>query len=182
MINAADNLIMDNTKLVHKICQKYYRYVVGIVEYDDLFQYGMIGLIKAAQTFDESQNFQFSTYAYTTIRNEILLGIRKCTLDRNRTISLQTSVTSDEQVILEDILRDNFNLEKVVEANLEVEILKKLLTTLPDNMQLVLNDRLAGIKQEITAKKLGVTRQRVSKLYSDALYKLRLGFRKEGLL
>ena len=41
------------------------------VEYDDLFQAGCVGLIKAADNFDESRGFSFSTYAVPVILGEI---------------------------------------------------------------------------------------------------------------
>ena len=40
-------------------------------EYDDLFQAGCVGLIKAADNFDESRGFSFSTYAVPVILGEI---------------------------------------------------------------------------------------------------------------
>lgn len=41
------------------------------VEFDDLVQSGCIGLLKAAQGFDESRGFMFSTYAVPAIIGEI---------------------------------------------------------------------------------------------------------------
>ncbi len=39
---------------------------------DDLVSVGMIGLLKAIRSFDASKGFQFSTYAYNLITNEII--------------------------------------------------------------------------------------------------------------
>ena len=41
------------------------------VEYDDLFQAGCVGLVKAADNFDSSRGFAFSTYAVPVILGEI---------------------------------------------------------------------------------------------------------------
>lgn len=41
------------------------------VEYDDLFQAGCVGLIKAADGFDETLGYNFSTYAFPVIMGEI---------------------------------------------------------------------------------------------------------------
>lgn len=54
--------------LVHSCCK---RFVGKGIEYDDLFQAGCIGLIKAADGFDEERGFCFSTYAVPVILGEI---------------------------------------------------------------------------------------------------------------
>lgn len=41
------------------------------IEYDDLFQAGCMGLIKAADNFDASRGFKFSTYAVPVILGEM---------------------------------------------------------------------------------------------------------------
>lgn len=60
--------INDNLGLVHS-CAK--RFKNRGVEYDDLFQAGCVGLIKAADGFDESLGYVFSTYAVPAILGEI---------------------------------------------------------------------------------------------------------------
>ena len=63
-----ENLIENNYGLVHACANKFRG---RGVEYDDLFQAGCIGLIKAAQKFDSSRGFAFSTYAVPVILGEI---------------------------------------------------------------------------------------------------------------
>lgn len=67
-MNDREKLISDNLMLVHS-CAK--RFKNRGVEYDDLFQSGCVGLIKAADGFDDSLGFQFSTYAVPAILGEI---------------------------------------------------------------------------------------------------------------
>lgn len=70
-MNEKENkMFLDNIKLIGAII-KNYKY-----NYEDLFQVGCIGLIKAIKRFDESRNVKFSTYAYITIKGEILVFIR----------------------------------------------------------------------------------------------------------
>lgn len=57
-----------NLGLVHSIAN---RFRGRGIEYDDLFQCGCIGLIKAVDNFDESKGFAFSTYAVPVIMGEI---------------------------------------------------------------------------------------------------------------
>ncbi len=63
-----DRFIESNLGLVHSLCR---RFCGRGVEYDDLFQVGSIGLIKAADGFDESRGLCFSTYAVPVILGEL---------------------------------------------------------------------------------------------------------------
>ncbi len=61
-------LIGENYGLVHSCAN---RFRGRGVEYDDLFQAGCVGLIKAADNFDSTRGFAFSTYAVPVILGEI---------------------------------------------------------------------------------------------------------------
>lgn len=61
-------LINSNFGLVHSCANKFRG---RGVEYDDLFQAGCVGLVKAADNFDCSRGFAFSTYAVPVILGEI---------------------------------------------------------------------------------------------------------------
>ena len=63
-----DERIQENTGLVHTCAR---RFKGRGIEYDDLFQAGCLGLIKAAERFDESRGLCFSTYAVPVILGEI---------------------------------------------------------------------------------------------------------------
>ena len=63
-----DRLVTENLGLVHA-CAKRFR--GRGVEYDDLFQAGCVGLVKAADGFDETMGYRFSTYAVPAILGEI---------------------------------------------------------------------------------------------------------------
>ena len=61
---AREKLIAGNLRLVLSVVQKF----AGRGEsMDDLFQVGVIGLIKAVDCFDLNQNVQFSTYGVPTV-------------------------------------------------------------------------------------------------------------------
>lgn len=63
-----DRMIEENIGLVHT-CAK--RFFGRGPEYDDLFQAGCVGLVKAVDGFDPSRGFCFSTYAVPLIIGEI---------------------------------------------------------------------------------------------------------------
>ena len=60
--------ITENIGLVHSIANRFRN---RGADYDDLFQAGCVGLIKAVDNFDESKGFAFSTYAVPVIMGEI---------------------------------------------------------------------------------------------------------------
>ena len=63
-----DKAFSENLGLVHS-CAKRFR--GRGIEYDDLFQAGCVGLIKAIDNFDESRGLKLSTYAVPVILGEI---------------------------------------------------------------------------------------------------------------
>ena len=60
--------IAANLGLVHSCAN---RFRGRGLEYDDLFQAGCVGLIKAADAFDPARGVRFSTYAVPVILGEI---------------------------------------------------------------------------------------------------------------
>ena len=54
--------------MVH-LCAR--RFLGRGVEYDDLFQAGCVGLVKAAENFDDARGVKFSTYAVPVILGEV---------------------------------------------------------------------------------------------------------------
>lgn len=68
MMQDRNELIESNVRLVHSCCK---RFVGRGIEYEDIFQVGCIGLLKAADGFDSSRGLCFSTYAVPNIIGEI---------------------------------------------------------------------------------------------------------------
>lgn len=71
--DAKNSLIMNNSPLVKSIVK---RYKNKGVEYDDLYQLGCVGFVKAINNFDDSFNVRFSTYAVPMIAGEIKRFLR----------------------------------------------------------------------------------------------------------
>lgn len=63
-----EEFIEKNLPLVHSLCK---RFLGRGIEYDDLYQAGCVGLVKATDAFDETKGFAFSTYAVPVIMGEI---------------------------------------------------------------------------------------------------------------
>ena len=69
-----DSLVTDNMKLVHTVINKLFPAYRGN---EDVFEEGTLGLVKAANSFDEEAGVAFSTYAFCLIRNEIISYLRR---------------------------------------------------------------------------------------------------------
>ncbi len=82
--SARQEFINGNLRLVLSIIRRFWSRGENV---DDLFQVGCIGLIKAIDNFDISQNVQFSTYAVPMIVGEIRRYLRD-----NNTIRVSRSI------------------------------------------------------------------------------------------
>lgn len=151
-----EKFITDNLKLVHAVCQKF----AG--EYDDLFQIGCIGLIKAARTFDPDKGYAFSSYATRVIRNEILMSLRR---KRPDTISLCEPIGEDDTITLQDTIAGDDDTETSVidyeEMRYKTDLLKSLLS--PKYLT-VLNGYLAGTRQIDIAREMGISRSLANRI------------------
>ncbi|HEY8423603.1 MAG TPA: SigB/SigF/SigG family RNA polymerase sigma factor [Clostridia bacterium] len=70
---AKTKLLVHNAPLIKSIIR---RYVNKGVDYDDLYQLGSMGFLKAIKNFDTSYNVKFSTYAVPMIAGEVKRFLR----------------------------------------------------------------------------------------------------------
>ncbi len=112
---ARDKLINGNLRLVLSVIQRFTNRGENL---DDLFQVGCIGLIKAIDNFDISQNVRFSTYAVPMIIGEIRRYLR----DNNAVrVSRSMRDTAYHAMQVKEKLQNELNREPTVE-----EIAKEL--------------------------------------------------------
>ena len=82
---AQAKLVESNLRLVVAVARRYTRYGQPLL---DLIQEGNLGLLRAAEKFDASRGFRFSTYAVWWIRQSVTRSIA----DQGRTIRLPIHV------------------------------------------------------------------------------------------
>ncbi|NLW08957.1 MAG: SigB/SigF/SigG family RNA polymerase sigma factor [Firmicutes bacterium] len=70
---AAEKLLKHNSRLIKSIVL---RFEGRGVEFDDLYQIGSLGMLKAIDRFDPAKGVKFSTYAVTVIMGEIRQYLR----------------------------------------------------------------------------------------------------------
>lgn len=71
--NAKEKLLLENTPLIKSVIR---RFKYKGIEYDDLYQLGCVGFIKAIKNFDTKFNVKFSTYAVPMIAGEVKRFLR----------------------------------------------------------------------------------------------------------
>ena len=112
---AREKFIHGNLRLVLSVIKRFY----GRGETaDDLFQVGCVGLIKAIDNFDLSQNVQFSTYAVPMIIGEVKRYLRD-----NNSIRVSRSVRDLAYKAIQ--FKERYTKEHGKEPNIE-EIAKEL--------------------------------------------------------
>ena len=137
-----DALITDNMKLVYYLISRYYpKYIKN----EDVIQEGLLGLVQAAATWDETGS-KFSTYASTCILNQIRYYFRR---EKNQldTVSLDEVCHVEEdgsKIILLDTLVGEENI------NLAESCIMDFYDSLSDENKLILE-----LSMDLTHKEIG---------------------------
>ena len=87
--------------------------------YDDLFQEGLIGLLKAVRSYD-GKSSSFSTFASLCVRNSIISGVRKYASQTSKTVTMSVQTHEETSPSAEEVLLDGVRAkllyDKVYEA------------------------------------------------------------------
>lgn len=181
MKTSRDDLILDNVNLIYYVLKKMNLYKNA----DEYYDIGMIGLIKAVDTFDESKGYTFSTYGICCIRSELLGYIRRQNSNKRKanynTISLEMTIyqeNDDREINLIDTLSSKVNIEEEIIVNEEKELLEEALKILNDKELLVISYMFGingydEIKQKDIATKLGMQQGSVSRIGKRAINKMK---------
>ena len=138
----------------------------------------MHGLYKAIMNFDITSNIKFSTFAIKCIDNSIYDYFKKSTKSITPSIFLDAPVDDSSYNTLKDIMPADTNIIFDYELKEEYQIINKLVPKLNKNEQYVIN-HFYGFKgfqmltQKEIAQKLNVSPQRITRILSTALRKLR---------
>lgn len=149
-----DALVTANMGLVYMVLK---RFLHRGHEQEDLFQIGVIGLLKAIDKFDVSREFSFSTYAVPMIIGEIrrflrddgMIHVSRQVKDNARKIAIvkeDLKKRNNSAPTLEELgMLTGLSIEEIVvamEATTEVESIYQPIPGKADGTQLVLADQL----------------------------------------
>lgn len=180
-MTARNTLVEHNLRLVAHIVKKYYS---NANDYDDLISVGIVGLIKAINTFDFTKAQRLSSYASTCIQNEILMLFRNSRKNQQE-ISLSEAVDTDKDgnnLVLMDVISVNDDIVEQLDVKFKSERLGKYINEVLDNREktvIVLRYGLNGVEEKTQreiANMLNISRSYVSRIETKALTKLRKRF------
>ena len=107
----------DRERLVRIQVRRFYIPNGAPIDEDDLFQEGMLALLRAEKTFDEQRGFKFETYASHVIYNHLLDEVRK--------------YNEEVEPLLPDAIDDK-TLEDKIEQQRKLRLLRKVLAECSD--------------------------------------------------
>ncbi len=147
----AEVLIKEYRTVVESIAGKY---INSPLEYDDIVQEGMIGLLAAIKTYDENKGASFKTYAATCINNSVQTALKKFT--RQKDIPQSQVVEYAEEEIPEQ--HGSISAEDYYIAGESVSMLAKILKeNLSDYENEVLRLHIVGCNYNEIANRLSKT-------------------------
>ena len=172
-MNARNLLVEHNLRLVAHIVKKYHNLDR---EKEDMISIGVIGLIKAINTYDISKGHRLVTYAARCIENELLMMLRQ-EKKTSKNTSLYEPIGIDKEgneILLLDILGTQETdlikkIERIYEELEKMEMNKEKKTLI---MRYGLYGREPMTQKEV-AKKLHISRSYVSRIEKKALMLLK---------
>lgn len=176
-----EELIINNINLIYYILKKMGLYDKREIYYD----IGLLGLVKAADTFIEDKGYTFSTYAGNCIMNEIRHHVRKEKANKRKanynTISLDEPIYNDEEgheMTLLDTLNSDIDIEKELIDKEQKELMYKALSNLNKTEISVLNyyyglNGFNKLKQREIAEELNITQTYVSRIINKSIKKIK---------
>jgi RNA polymerase sporulation-specific sigma factor len=184
-VSARNKLIEHNLRLVAHIAKKY-ESKNDILE--DLISIGIIGLIKAVDSFSNEKGVKLATYSAKCIENEILMHLRS-NKKNSKNVSLFDAIGEDKDgsiITLMDVVPSS-SLPVDLQLDRKNKI-SKLISYLPklDERELEIISLRYGLgnNEELTqkevAKKFNISRSYVSRIEKRALTKLLQEFRKDN--
>lgn len=165
-----EDLILNNLNLAYKVAYKYSIKFGNLVELEELQSLCFIGLTKAAKNFNKDLNYEFSTFAWKVMQNEIYSYISK-NKDTFKNISFSKEIGDGGE--LQDIIKDDFDLEECAEESMYVSYLHKFIDELPERERFVINKYLSGLTMSQIADILKVSPSYIQQIYRKGLNRLR---------
>ena len=168
-IDAFDSIYKRYNKLIKKISRSYF--LVG-GDSDDVEQEGLLGLLRAVNTYDLSKNVPFSSFAAMCIDSSIKTAVR---LSRGKN---QTPL-NDAEMISEKLALSIVSDPEAdfIESETGKEFVDKIFDGLSDTERKILNMYISGYKYKEIADEVGTDNKSVD----NALQRCRKKIMEKGI-
>lgn len=171
-------LIERNLRLVVYIARRFENTGINI---EDLISIGTIGLIKAINTYRTDKNIKLATYASRCIENEILMYLRKSSVQRTE-VSLDEPLNTDwdgNELLLSDVLGTDADIVmRPIEDDVDRQLLDAALRKLNERereiivMRFGLNGMTEQTQKEV-ADRMGISQSYISRLEKRIIARLK---------
>lgn len=147
-MNKYEEIIKVNSGLIYMIINKYFK---GY-DKEDLYQVGVIGVIKAYNNYKNNHNTKFSTYAFKYIYGEMYSYINniKSIKVSNEYVTLYKKIRTASNILSQKLMKepsvnelamfleiDPFIIENVIKAMNKVDSLEKIVSSDGKNLTLL---------------------------------------------
>ena len=171
--NELDCFIIENHNLIYSFLKS------KNLTIDDYYDIAAIGLVKAAQTFQEEKSSKFSSYAYFVMWNEIKNEWRKNSAQHRETqkylVSYNQNIknnSEDGKIIFLDCLPNiNCSVENEIIIKTVVENFVKKIKN--PNHKKIFYMHISGYKQREIAEEFNVTPSNISRIINKLLKQLK---------
>lgn len=137
---------------------------------EDLYSIGMIGVVKAVNTFNPDKGVKFSTYATKIIRNEILTTFRKKRIISTLSLDEPYDLGNGEFVNYSEMIEGSKRFEDEVVADMQM---KNMFLALSNRDKEIISLRMGAKTQQEIAEMLGISQAHVSRAIKSVYKKWR---------
>ncbi len=174
--SAREELILRNLPFVNYIFNKSF-YAKNNADKEDFFQTGVIGLIKAVDSYKLGK-CNFTTFAYTCIKNEIAMAMRKLPKAGEISLDLKQVLSNGEEFSLSEFIASDDDIEEEVIKKDTIAQLKSITKyKLSKSQSKVITLRYFSgeeiIRQDSIAEELNLSQGCVSRIEKKAILQLK---------
>lgn len=128
---------------------------------EDLFQIGLIGLVKTINTFDPDKGVKFSAYATPIIRNEILMSLRKKRIIPVFSLDEKYRLDNGDSVPRGDMIPSEYSFENLVHSKIALD---SNISGMSEREKKILKLCEIGKTQRQIAQEIGVSQPQISRI------------------
>lgn len=128
---------------------------------EDLFQIGLVGIVKTINTFDPDKGVKFSAYATPIIRNEILMSLRKKRIIPVFSLDEEYRLDNGDSVPMGDMIPSENHFVDLVCSQITLE---SNIAGMSERKKRILNLSASGKNQYQIAEEMGLSQSYISRI------------------